>query len=523
MTLEEKVGAMLVYGWSETGSEDATAVNSHAREIVEDMRVGGVVLLGRNVADDLSVTVSAFNELQSLSREPLFIIADQEGGMVARFTQGVTVFPSNMALGATGRVDHAYEAAAAVARELVALGVNYNFAPCVDVNNNPDNPIIGTRSYGESPDMVARFGAAAIRGYQDNGVIACAKHFPGHGDTAVDSHLALPSVPYPRQRLDSLELVPFVEAIRSGVSSIMTTHIIFPALDTGRPATLSPAVITGLLRGELGYDGVVVTDCMEMKAIADNFGTAEAAVMAVEAGVDLVLVCHTLSTQREAREAILKAVIDGRITESRLDESVRRIRALKQKYRLNDRRFTDFSATRRALRTPETLRLRDSIAADAVTLVRSEDRTIPLRPEPGQNVLVMGLHSSVKVLARAVQDYAGKIEALELQGEAADVIRRAEEAASRADVVIIPTCPNEPWKSPTDQDLQARLVRTIAASGAAKLIVVAVREPYDLRAFPDVPAYICAYGYREASCQAAAAVIFGRAKPTGRLPVTIPL
>ncbi|MGB9619230.1 MAG: glycoside hydrolase family 3 N-terminal domain-containing protein, partial [Armatimonadota bacterium] len=195
MTLEQKIGAMLVFGWA---GEGATGVNAHAREIVNEMQVGGVVLLGRNVADNLAETAETLNELQSMSREPLFVIADQEGGMVARFVDGVTVFPSNMAVGATGSPDLAREAAAATARELCAIGCNFNFAPCVDVNNNPDNPIIGTRSYGESPEKVAELAACAIRGYQENGMIACAKHFPGHGDTAVDSHLALPSVPYAR-------------------------------------------------------------------------------------------------------------------------------------------------------------------------------------------------------------------------------------------------------------------------------------------------------------------------------------
>ena len=199
MTLEQKIGQMLMFGWEGEDKLADTTASARARALVEDLHVGGIILFSRNIEqNDLSVTVGTINELQSLSKEPLLVNVDQEGGMVARFVDGVTVMPSNMALGATRQPGLAYKAAAVCAEELKALGVNYNFAPSVDVNNNPDNPIIGTRSYGESSDLVSEFCREAIHGYQDTGVIACAKHFPGHGDTTADSHLALPSVPYPR-------------------------------------------------------------------------------------------------------------------------------------------------------------------------------------------------------------------------------------------------------------------------------------------------------------------------------------
>ena len=519
MTLEQKIGAMLAFGWA---GEGEAGVNAHAREIVEEMQVGGVVLLGRNVADDLKETAETLNELQSISREPLFVIGDQEGGMVARFVDGVTVFPSNMALGATGTPHFTYKAAGATAREMAAIGANYNFAPCVDVNNNPDNPIIGTRSYGESADKVAGLATWAIKGYQDNGVIACAKHFPGHGDTAVDTHLALPSVPYPRERLDEVELKPFKAAITAGVSTIMTTHIVFPALDAERPSTLSHRIITGLLREELGFEGVAVTDCMEMKAIADNFGTPEAAVMAIEAGVDLVLVCHTLSVQREAREAIIKAVKDGRISESRLDESVARIKALKEKYSLESRRRVDPAALASILRRPDHLALQREIAERSVTLVKNEEGMVPLKLVPDERVLVIGLHATVEPLYEAVKEYHENAGLMRIEGgEPENALRSALEAASHADVLIVPTCPKEPWRAPIDQSLQTRLVQSLAGLGK-RLIVVAVREPYDLRQFPEVRTYICTYGYRGGSLEAAVELIFGKIEPRGVLPVTIP-
>ncbi|MDH7600948.1 MAG: glycoside hydrolase family 3 N-terminal domain-containing protein [Armatimonadota bacterium] len=519
MTIEQKVGAMLAFGWA---GEEPTLVNDHARELLEEMQVGSIVLLGRNVSPDLRQTAETINELQSLSSEPLFIIADQEGGMVARFVEGVTVFPSNMALGATGDPTLAYKAASATARELGAMGVNFNFAPCADVNNNPDNPIIGTRSYGESADKVAEFTASAITGYQRSGMIACAKHFPGHGDTAVDSHLALPSVPYPRERLDAVELKPFRAAIEAGVGSIMTAHILFPALDSSLPSTLSPRVVTGLLREELGYEGVVVTDCMEMKAIADNFGTPEAAVMAIEAGVDLVLVSHTLSTQRETREAILRAVKDGRISERRIDESVSRIVALKKRFSLAARRQVDPSKIKLVLRCPKHIALQQEIAEKAVTLVRNEEKLIPLRLHDSERVVITGLHPTVEPLSEAVRHRHANTLALRVdssQGQAA--IREVLDCSSNCGAVIVATCPREPWRQPIDLELQNRLIKDLVSAGR-KIIAVAVREPYDIRNFPEVKTYICTYGYRGGMLEAAAKLIFGEIEPQGKLPVTIP-
>lgn len=522
MNIEQKIGAMLMLGWEGDNLEEDTTVCAKARELVEEMQVGGIILMGRNIRhDDLSVTANTINELQKMSAEPLLINVDQEGGTVARFVDGVTVMPSNMALGATGRPDLARAAAAACAEELIAIGVNYDFAPSVDVNNNPDNPIIGTRSFGESPDMVGEFGAQAIGGYQDAGVIACAKHFPGHGDTAVDSHLALPSVPYSRQRLDKVELAPFRWAIACGVSSIMTTHIMFPALDHDLPSTLSHKIITGLLRDEMGYNGVIVTDSMEMKGIADNWSVAEACVMAIEAGVDLVLIPHTLETQRAAREAIIKAIKDGRIAESRLDESVARLTELKQRYGLHNRRFADHDALSRRLRTKEHLAIQQEISELSVTMVRNENSVAPLDPKSNQKVLVTGLHNSVPNLGAALQKRSENVTIVELRGERDAVMAAADDDAADADVIVIATCPKEPWKAPTDQVLQADLVKKLHALGK-KLIVVAVKEPYDLRNFPEVGTYICTYGYRDAALEAASAAIFGAIKPKGVLPVTIP-
>jgi len=286
---------------------------------------------------------------------------------------------------------------------------------------------------------------------------------------------------------------------------------------------------------------VIVTDCMEMKAIADNWGTPEAVVMAIEAGVDLVLVCHTRSTQQETREAILKAVVDGRIPESRLDESIRRIRALKERFRLNERRRIGGSIAKSAirnlvedkqqhyllsvLRDPDHLSIQREIAGRSVTVVR-DDGAIPVSSD--LRILVVGLHSTVEPLAEAIRGYADKVECIKLENQEVEAgLTRALEAAKFADVLVIPVCPPEPWREPVDQESQVRLVRKLVAypgrdrAGYA-IVLVAVREPYILGRFTGIGTQICTYGYREGMLEAAAAVMFGRIKPTGALPVSIP-
>lgn len=518
MNIEQKIGQMLVFGWSGSSREQQVSVNEHARELVEDMQVGGVLLLSRNVADDLRTTVDTINRLQSRSRFPLFVNADHEGGVVARIKNGVTWFASNMALGATGEPRLAYKAAAAMAKELTAVGINLNFAPCVDVNNNPDNPIIGTRSFGESPDMVSRFSRQAVRGYQDHGMIACAKHFPGHGDTAQDSHDCIPVVSRSLKQLRRFELKPFRAAIRAGVSCVMTNHVLFPDVDPDRPATLSPPILNGLLREEMGFQGLIIADCLEMKSITDNWDAGEAAVMAVEAGVDVVVAAHTLGAQRKIRTALIDAVRQGRISESRIDESVARILALKQSYELEERRYADPQFLAGLVLQPKHLELKQHIARRAVTLVRNDDGLLPLKPAPDDRILVAGAIDAVGALAHAVGDHHGNIRALRLAGLSDAGFNSGLAAAAESDYVIVPTsllCPAR------DRDLGIRLVKALVSKNH-KPIVVAVKEPYDLSCFPEVGTYICAYGLRGGTLPAVAELIFGLIEPVGKLPVTIP-
>lgn len=517
LTLEQKIGQMLCFGWSGPSEKENVTFSAHARELINEMEVGGIILMGRNLASPYVTTAKTINEMQSSSKLPLFIGVDQEGGMVARFQEPMTVFPSNMAIGATRSADYARRAAEASAEELLAVGVNWDFAPVLDVNNNPMNPIIGMRSFGESPELVAEMGVAAIEGYRQAGVIASAKHFPGHGDTAVDSHLALPLVPYDLGRLNEVELKPFGAAISAGVDSIMTTHIIFTEIDPDYPATLSKKVITGLLRGEMGFNGVVITDCLEMDAIADNYGRAEAAVLAVEAGVDILLACHTLSIQRELREAVLKAVRAGRVEESRIDESVQRILALKRKHNLEQHRFTDPAEVINRLGTLEHRTLQREIAEKSITIVRDRDHLLPITVNENQEIVVTGLHRSFEHFSEAISSRHVNTTAILASAER---VGDAVKAASRASVAIVATCPKEPWADAIDESAQADLVRQIFKS-SVPTIVIAVRDPYDLRAFPEIGTYLATYGYRQASLDAVAGVIFGEIEAKGKLPVSV--
>ena len=325
MTLNEKIGQMLLFGWQD---------EAHAAALIDEFAVGGVVFMGRNVGS-LEQTRTAIAELQARAANhglpPLFVAVDQEGGRVQRLgPPHYTARPSAREIGRANDPTYARAAARAMGGELRDLGFNWDFAPVLDVDNNPDNPVIGDRSYGSDPHMVAALGASAVRGFQeDAGILACGKHFPGHGDTDTDSHHVLPRIPHARARLEAVELVPFRAAMETGVGAVMTSHILFPALDARLPATLSPAILTGLLRREMGFDGLIITDDLEMQGVAAGWGAAEAAVLAVRAGADILLCCHTHDTQGAIRDALVHAVQTGRLTEARLDESLVRIAAAK--------------------------------------------------------------------------------------------------------------------------------------------------------------------------------------------------
>lgn len=520
--LESRIGGMLMFGWEGSTDEESLSVSEHARVLTDEFKVGGVILFARNVSTPEQV-IRTVNEVQSRSESPLFVAVDQEGGMVARFKSPFAVFPGNMALGAIGSSDYARRAAQAIGRQLAAVGVNWDFAPCVDVNVNPDNPIIGVRSFGESPELVAGLGAAMVEGFQSAGVLSSAKHFPGHGDTSSDTHHTLPTIPYDRRRLDEVELVPFRAAIEAGVASIMTTHILFPALDETFPATLSERILTGLLREELGFGGIIITDCLQMSAIAEGFGAERAGVLAVRAGADMLLVSHSLDYQRLVRDGLLRAVMAGEIPESRIDESLERIRAAKKRFGLESRRTADAASAASVIGSQEIRDLEREIAEKAVTLVRNDDGLLPLKGDFASRIAVIGTHPATDAFASVVRGLNPGSRRLR-----ADVVPTSDQLSAvdalirESSAIIAVTCPREPWtKGLVDEDAQADLVNRILESGVPT-VVVAAREPYGLRRFPNARTAVATYGYPDVSVRAAADLIFGRIPPSGKLPVSIP-
>jgi beta-N-acetylhexosaminidase len=326
MSSREKIGQLFMIGFT------GTSVSPELASFIKDYRPGGVILFSRNLESTEQI-VELTNELQRCSpKSPLLISIDQEGGRVSRLPKDFTIFPPCELLGRCNSSDLAYAAAATVARELRAVGINMNMAPVLDVNSNPGNPVIGDRAFGSTPRIVAELGLVTAAGLQDNNVVACGKHFPGHGDTSTDSHKELPIVDASRDRLEAVELLPFRRAAKAGVATIMTAHVLYKALDYELPATLSSAIITDLLRKEMHYDGVVITDDLEMHAIADHYGSGDAAVRAVLAGCDILLICKEKDMEIAAFEALEKAVSSGKIDIQRLDQSVARIQQLKERF-----------------------------------------------------------------------------------------------------------------------------------------------------------------------------------------------
>lgn len=317
---------------------DGQEASPDARRLIRDFQVGGVVLFARNV-DRPEQVAELVRELQGIARDaghglPLLVAVDQEGGRVARLREPWTLWPPLRALGQAGSEEHARRMGAALAEELKACGIRYDFAPVVDVDTNPRNPVIGDRSFGDDPERVGRLGAAMIRGLQEGGVAACAKHFPGHGDTDVDSHLDLPAVDHSPARLQDVELRPFRLAIAAGVASIMTAHVLVRELDERLPATLSPRILGELLRGEMRYDGVIVSDDLEMKAVAKHWQPGAAAVLAAQAGCDLLPLCAGHDAQVEAIEGLLRALEAEQVGYAEMDDACARVRRLKERYLL---------------------------------------------------------------------------------------------------------------------------------------------------------------------------------------------
>ena len=333
MTLEEKIGQLLIVGLEGYSMDDNTL------EMIEKHHVGGFILYKKNIKD-VEQLVALTNSLKTANcknKIPLFISVDEEGGGVTRMPDGIKKLPSSGIIGRMENEELSYEVGKILGYELNIFGFNMNFAPVLDINSNPKNPVIGERAFGADKEVVSKLGVQTMKGIQSQGVISVVKHFPGHGDTSVDSHIGLPRVDHGLERLREFELVPFARAIENGADAVMVAHILFPQIDPDNPSTLSKTIITDILKGEMGFEGVVITDDMTMGAIVENYSIGDAVVKSILAGSDLILVCHGYENELQAIDAIRGAVEKGIISEDRIDESVYKVLKLKKKYNLNDK------------------------------------------------------------------------------------------------------------------------------------------------------------------------------------------
>jgi len=332
MSIDEKIGQMIVVGI------EGYDVNDNTKSLLEKSKVGGVILFSNNV-QDASQLLNLLNSLKKVNVQnkiPLFLSVDEEGGRVTRMPKEFKKFPTNKAIGKINDETLSYKIGSTIACEIGSFGFNMDFAPVLDVNSNPNNPVIGNRSFGSNVNIVSRLGIQTMKGIQSLNIIPVVKHFPGHGDTSVDSHMGLPTVNNDLERLKSFELIPFADAIKNNADAIMIAHILLPKIDSKNPSSLSKIIITDILRKDLNFDGVIITDDMTMGAIVKNYNISEAAIKSVKAGTDIVLVCHSYDNEVAVINALKNAVLKGDISLQSIDQSVYRILSLKQKYKLKD-------------------------------------------------------------------------------------------------------------------------------------------------------------------------------------------
>ena len=550
MSLEEKIGQLIAVGVNATFlNQDSEAFKTLRHQVV-DNHVGGIILFRGPVYE----SVVLVNRMQELAKYPLLISADLEAGSGMRFDDTVN-FPWNMAIAATGNPDYARRAGELTGREARAMGIQQIYAPVSDVNNNAANPVINVRSYGEDPIEVSRFVAAFVAGAQHAGVIATAKHFPGHGDTATDSHRGLPEIDVTRERLNSIELVPFRAAVDAGVGAVMTGHIGLPRIDsttikplpkevklgpidtnvggeivseTGTmPTTLSP-IMHEILRKDLKFDGLIVTDAMSMSGLTLYFTQEEASVRALEAGADLLLKPADVDA---AFRGVHEAVKKGRLTEQRIEGSARKILAAKFDLGLVQQKITPLEGIDRAVAGKQALELANDIAGDAITLVRNDAKLLPLRMQPTSRVFNLAITNGddrafiTQPFVAALTRQNIKVETVVLDDRSSDTeLRKAIESAARADVVLVSMygrvrsgqARSVALPEPGTKALNELIERK------APLVGISFGNPYILMSFPKLQTYVVAYGDMPSLQAATARGLAGQIDIDGRLPISLP-
>ncbi|MDP9315536.1 MAG: beta-N-acetylhexosaminidase [Chloroflexota bacterium] len=513
-SVRELVGQSLMLSF------DGCHATTELLNALAETRANGVILFARNIGSPhelWELNRALQSHAAAIGSPPLLISIDQEGGIVSRLPAPFTTMPSQMAQAATGDPEIAYRCAFLTGRQLRASGINTNFAPVLDVNNNPANPVIGTRSFGADPGLVAMFGLAALRGYADAGVIATAKHFPGHGDTEVDSHLGLPRVAHGRSRLDQVELAPFVAAFAADTPAVMTAHIIFSALDDV-PATLSRRILTDLLRHELGYNGVVFTDALTMQAIAALYGPAEAALRSKLAGADVLLPLGMLDDQIAVARALCSAVEDGTVPRAMFEATADRLARLRAKYSVQ------YALPPFAAPDPAVYAEALDIARRSITMVHNR-ALLPLAPAtrlvlidcllPRFSLVEEALAQAATFQALVAETFS-ELTTLVIGPEPSDEeIAQAVGLLRRGDVAMFVS------RNATHIPRQLDLARALCAAGKP-VIHVAARSPYDAGLVVDAAAALVTYGDSEVSLCALVEVLAGQTLPRGQAPVELP-
>ena len=532
MSLRDKAAQLVIVPIYGELANTRSAEYRKYQHLIRDLHVGGVIVLGHSLNGGIRnaepyAMAALLNRLQKLAKTPLFVGADFERGASMR-VNSTTQWPYSMAFSAAQDLAGVTEEGADTARDARAMGVNWVFAPVADVNNNPDNPIINIRSYGENPQQVASFVEAYINGAHSdrkNPLLVTAKHFPGHGDTTEDSHMSLPRLDADHDRIEAVELTPFRSAIAAGVDAVMTAHLAVPALDLDNvPATVSSKIVTGVLREELGFHGLVVTDAMDMQGLSAMFDSAEASVRAIEAGADVLLMPKR---PEDAIRGLVAAVGKGRISRKRLDDSVNRVLAAKAHLGLRAKKLVDLEAIADVVDSPESAEQAQQVADRSVTLVNDSKDSLPLR-HPESTCLI--------ALTEGRRSQQG--------------IRLVDEVKKRAPNVV--TTILDPAMTKTDLDqvsektsscttIIAAAYVTVSAyrgnvalaggypdflngllAGKVPVMLVALGNPYLVRAFPNVSAYLTTYSPTPTSEAALAKALFGETAITGRLPISIP-
>jgi beta-N-acetylhexosaminidase len=550
MSLDEKIGQLISVGINATFlNQDSEAFKALRHQVV-DNHVGGIILFRGPVYE----SVVLVNRMQALARYPLLISADLEAGAGMRFDDTVN-FPWNMAIAATGNPDYARRAGELTAREARALGIQQIYAPVADVNNNAANPVINVRSYGEDPVQVGRFVAAFVEGAQHGGVMATAKHFPGHGDTATDSHRGLPEIDVTRARLDAVEFVPFRAAVDAGVGAVMTGHIGLPLIDSTAitplprdvkqkpvetedsaeiivekgtmPTTLSP-VMNGILRRELHFDGLIVTDAMSMSGLTLYFTQEEASVRALEAGADMLLKpADPDAAFRGVRDAAKK----GRLSEQRIEESARKVLAAKYDLGLSQQRLTPLDEIDRLVAGQQAVQLANDIAGDAITLVRNDANLFPLRLTPATRIFNLAITNGddraivAQPFMAAMARGAQKMETVVLDDRSSDAeVQKALDGAGHAGLVIVSMygrvrtgqARSVALPEPGTKALNELLNRH------SPLVGISFGNPYVLLSFPKLQTYLVSYGDMQSLQEATARTLLGQSDIKGRLPISLP-